>query len=101
MSGKEQYLHIIYAGNVFILSVCSILYSEEKYQQYQADQNLQYRCAACRGDCYQVSLNPIYILNVIHCNYVILAMFPFYILNVFILPMLIQAVFYSMIGYGH
>ncbi|XP_020104510.1 uncharacterized protein LOC109721355 [Ananas comosus] len=29
--------------------------SEEKYQQYQADQNLQYRCAACRGDCYQVT----------------------------------------------
>ncbi|XP_072992393.1 uncharacterized protein [Typha latifolia] len=28
--------------------------SDEKYQQFQADQNLQYRCAACRGDCYQV-----------------------------------------------
>ncbi|XP_064987384.1 uncharacterized protein LOC135626188 isoform X2 [Musa acuminata AAA Group] len=28
--------------------------SDEKYQQFQADQNLQYKCAACRGDCYQV-----------------------------------------------
>ncbi|KAJ8490808.1 hypothetical protein OPV22_012529 [Ensete ventricosum] len=28
--------------------------SDEKYQQFQADQNLQYVCAACRGDCYQV-----------------------------------------------
>lgn len=28
--------------------------SEEKYQQFQADGNLYYKCAACRGDCYQV-----------------------------------------------
>ncbi|KAH7661756.1 Histone-lysine N-methyltransferase protein [Dioscorea alata] len=28
--------------------------SDEKYQQFQADGNLQYKCAACRGDCYQV-----------------------------------------------
>ncbi|ONK59700.1 uncharacterized protein A4U43_C08F9470 [Asparagus officinalis] len=28
--------------------------SDDKYQQFQADQNLQYTCAACRGDCYQV-----------------------------------------------
>ncbi|XP_073103400.1 uncharacterized protein [Elaeis guineensis] len=28
--------------------------SDEKYQQFQADQNLYYKCAACRGDCYQV-----------------------------------------------
>eukprot|EP01018_Ginkgo_biloba_P032758 Gb_08461 [translate_table: standard] len=28
--------------------------SEEKYQQFQADGNLYYRCAACRGDCYKV-----------------------------------------------
>ncbi|URD79701.1 PHD [Musa troglodytarum] len=28
--------------------------SDEKYQQFQAEQNLQYKCAACRGDCYQV-----------------------------------------------
>ncbi|KAH9302021.1 hypothetical protein KI387_013604, partial [Taxus chinensis] len=28
--------------------------SEEKYQQFQADGNLYYRCAACRRDCYQV-----------------------------------------------
>ncbi|WOL11695.1 hypothetical protein Cni_G20459 [Canna indica] len=28
--------------------------SDEKYQQFQTDQNLQYVCAACRGDCYQV-----------------------------------------------
>ncbi|KAG1342212.1 hypothetical protein COCNU_05G004410 [Cocos nucifera] len=27
---------------------------DEKYQQFQADQNLYYKCAACRGDCYQV-----------------------------------------------
>ncbi|XP_042441741.1 uncharacterized protein LOC122027012 isoform X2 [Zingiber officinale] len=29
--------------------------SDEKYQEFQADQNLQYQCAACRGDCYQVT----------------------------------------------
>ncbi|XP_008801693.2 uncharacterized protein LOC103715735 isoform X1 [Phoenix dactylifera] len=28
--------------------------SDEKYQQFQADQNLYYKCAACRGNCYQV-----------------------------------------------
>ncbi|XP_078430011.1 uncharacterized protein LOC144702023 isoform X2 [Wolffia australiana] len=28
--------------------------SEEKYQQFQTDGNLHYKCAACRGDCYQV-----------------------------------------------
>ncbi|XP_039130643.1 uncharacterized protein LOC120267030 isoform X2 [Dioscorea cayenensis subsp. rotundata] len=28
--------------------------SDEKYQQFQTDGNLQYKCAACRGDCYQV-----------------------------------------------
>ncbi|KAF6168361.1 hypothetical protein GIB67_018201 [Kingdonia uniflora] len=28
--------------------------SEEKYQQFQADRNLYYKCAACRGECYQV-----------------------------------------------
>ncbi|KAJ6810775.1 uncharacterized protein M6B38_104600 [Iris pallida] len=28
--------------------------SDERYQQFQADQNLQYQCAACRGECYQV-----------------------------------------------
>ncbi|KAJ0982666.1 hypothetical protein J5N97_010921 [Dioscorea zingiberensis] len=28
--------------------------SDEKYQQFQADGNLYYKCAACRGDCYQV-----------------------------------------------
>ncbi|KAG0487265.1 hypothetical protein HPP92_009360 [Vanilla planifolia] len=28
--------------------------SDEKYQQFQTDQKLQYVCAACRGDCYQV-----------------------------------------------
>ncbi|KAJ0966302.1 hypothetical protein J5N97_027440 [Dioscorea zingiberensis] len=28
--------------------------SDEKYQQFQIDGNLQYKCAACRGDCYQV-----------------------------------------------
>ncbi|XP_073105374.1 uncharacterized protein [Elaeis guineensis] len=28
--------------------------SDEKYRQFQADQNLYYKCAACRGDCYQV-----------------------------------------------
>ncbi|KAL6842163.1 hypothetical protein ACP4OV_028142 [Aristida adscensionis] len=28
--------------------------SEEKYQQFQADQNLQYTCAACRGECSQI-----------------------------------------------
>ncbi|KAK1288145.1 hypothetical protein QJS10_CPB19g00782 [Acorus calamus] len=28
--------------------------SDEKYQQFQADGNLYYKCAACRGECYQV-----------------------------------------------
>ncbi|KAJ9558275.1 hypothetical protein OSB04_012889 [Centaurea solstitialis] len=28
--------------------------SDEKYLQYQVDNHLQYVCAACRGDCYQV-----------------------------------------------
>lgn len=28
--------------------------SEEKYQQFQADTNLQYTCAACRGECSQI-----------------------------------------------
>ncbi|XP_031496746.1 uncharacterized protein LOC116261925 isoform X2 [Nymphaea colorata] len=28
--------------------------SDEKYRQFQADTNLYYKCAACRGDCYQV-----------------------------------------------
>ncbi|KAL6643950.1 hypothetical protein ACP70R_018716 [Stipagrostis hirtigluma subsp. patula] len=28
--------------------------SEEKYQQFQSDQNLQYTCAACRGECSQI-----------------------------------------------
>ncbi|KAK3139906.1 hypothetical protein QOZ80_5AG0392440 [Eleusine coracana subsp. coracana] len=28
--------------------------SEEKYQQFQADTNLQYTCTACRGECSQI-----------------------------------------------
>uniref|UniRef100_A0A803P3Q7 Uncharacterized protein n=1 Tax=Cannabis sativa TaxID=3483 RepID=A0A803P3Q7_CANSA len=28
--------------------------SDEKYLQYQVDGNLQYKCATCRGECYQV-----------------------------------------------
>ncbi|PRQ54707.1 putative histone-lysine N-methyltransferase chromatin regulator PHD family [Rosa chinensis] len=28
--------------------------SDEKYQQYQLDGNLQYKCATCRGECHQV-----------------------------------------------
>ncbi|XP_059651864.1 uncharacterized protein LOC132299344 [Cornus florida] len=28
--------------------------SDEKYQQFQVDGNLQYRCATCRGECYEV-----------------------------------------------
>ncbi|KAL6989696.1 hypothetical protein U1Q18_015448 [Sarracenia purpurea var. burkii] len=28
--------------------------SDEKYLQFQVDGNLQYRCATCRGECYQV-----------------------------------------------
>ncbi|KAK3016161.1 hypothetical protein RJ639_007701 [Escallonia herrerae] len=28
--------------------------SDEKYMQFQADGNLQYKCATCRGECYQV-----------------------------------------------
>ncbi|XP_073005293.1 uncharacterized protein [Typha latifolia] len=28
--------------------------SAEKYQQFEADRNLYYKCPACRGDCYQV-----------------------------------------------
>ncbi|TYI13116.1 hypothetical protein ES332_A08G036200v1 [Gossypium tomentosum] len=29
--------------------------SDEKYLQFQVDANLQYKCAACRGECYQVT----------------------------------------------
>ncbi|KAL7204405.1 hypothetical protein ACSBR2_017472 [Camellia fascicularis] len=29
--------------------------SDEKYLQFQVDGNLQYKCATCRGECYQVS----------------------------------------------
>ncbi|XP_011025451.1 PREDICTED: uncharacterized protein LOC105126322 isoform X2 [Populus euphratica] len=28
--------------------------SDEKYLQFQVDRNLQYQCATCRGECYQV-----------------------------------------------
>ncbi|XP_050384766.1 uncharacterized protein LOC126801456 [Argentina anserina] len=28
--------------------------SDEKYQQFQLDGNLQYKCATCRGECHQV-----------------------------------------------
>ncbi|XP_028799794.1 uncharacterized protein LOC114755092 isoform X2 [Neltuma alba] len=28
--------------------------SDEKYHQFQVDGNLQYRCPACRGECYEV-----------------------------------------------
>ncbi|KAL1193772.1 PHD finger protein EHD3 [Cardamine amara subsp. amara] len=28
--------------------------SDEKYTQFQVDGNLQYKCATCRGECYQV-----------------------------------------------
>ncbi|CAB4268126.1 unnamed protein product [Prunus armeniaca] len=31
--------------------------SDERYQQYQLDGNLQYKCATCRGECYQVKNN--------------------------------------------
>ncbi|XP_039002149.1 uncharacterized protein LOC120128550 [Hibiscus syriacus] len=29
--------------------------SDEKYLQFQVDGNLQYKCATCRGECYQVT----------------------------------------------
>ncbi|KAK8615075.1 hypothetical protein V6N13_068861 [Hibiscus sabdariffa] len=29
--------------------------SDERYMQFQVDGNLQYKCAACRGECYQVT----------------------------------------------
>ncbi|CAK9208424.1 unnamed protein product [Sphagnum troendelagicum] len=29
--------------------------SDEKYQQYQVDDNLHYTCAACRGECHKVT----------------------------------------------
>ncbi|GMI74140.1 hypothetical protein like AT3G08020 [Hibiscus trionum] len=29
--------------------------SDERYLQFQVDGNLQYKCAACRGECYQVT----------------------------------------------
>ncbi|GKU88623.1 hypothetical protein SLEP1_g2862 [Rubroshorea leprosula] len=29
--------------------------SDEKYLQFQVDGNLQYKCATCRGECYQVN----------------------------------------------
>lgn len=28
--------------------------SDEKYLQFQVDNNLQYKCATCRGECYQI-----------------------------------------------
>ncbi|ERN00866.1 hypothetical protein AMTRI_Chr03g139980 [Amborella trichopoda] len=28
--------------------------SDEKYQEFQTDRNLYYKCACCRGDCYEV-----------------------------------------------
>ncbi|KAL4384114.1 hypothetical protein GQ457_15G027710 [Hibiscus cannabinus] len=31
--------------------------SDERYMQFQVDGNLQYKCAACRGDCYQVAIS--------------------------------------------
>ena len=31
--------------------------NDEKYLRYQVDRNLQYKCATCRGECYQVGLN--------------------------------------------
>ncbi|XP_068343569.1 uncharacterized protein [Pyrus communis] len=31
--------------------------SDERYQLYQLDGNLQYKCATCRGECYQVKNN--------------------------------------------
>ncbi|KAG1368754.1 hypothetical protein COCNU_14G012220 [Cocos nucifera] len=39
----EQWVHCICDG-----------ISDEKYQQFQADGNLYYKCPACRGDCYRV-----------------------------------------------
>ena len=38
----------------FFFSTVVYSCSEEKYQQFQADQNLQYTCASCRGECSQV-----------------------------------------------
>ncbi|XVE74214.1 hypothetical protein DITRI_Ditri11bG0180900 [Diplodiscus trichospermus] len=32
-----------------------IFCSDEKYLQFQVDGNLQYKCATCRGECYQVT----------------------------------------------
>nr|XP_010923417.1 uncharacterized protein LOC105046515 isoform X2 [Elaeis guineensis] len=39
----EQWVHCVCDG-----------ISDEKYQQFQADGNLYYKCPACRGDCYRV-----------------------------------------------
>ncbi|KAG5521674.1 hypothetical protein RHGRI_034035 [Rhododendron griersonianum] len=33
-----------------------IFCSDDKYMQFQVDGNLQYKCATCRGECYQVSV---------------------------------------------
>jgi hypothetical protein len=41
-----------FSGGSFTIVTC--LCSEEKYQQFQVDTNLQYTCAACRGECSQV-----------------------------------------------
>ncbi|KAL5986641.1 hypothetical protein ACLOJK_014974 [Asimina triloba] len=46
-----------FAKGVMVLitaTVNNLHTSDEKYLQFQADRNLQYKCAACRGDCYQV-----------------------------------------------
>lgn len=45
--------------------ICKKMFcSDEKYLQFQVDGNLQYRCPTCRGECYQVCLNLIFIFSI-------------------------------------
>ena len=49
-----------FTGATQVLDHClmkEMFCSDEKYLQFQVDGNLQYKCAACRGECYQVALN--------------------------------------------
>ncbi|KAK9128708.1 hypothetical protein Syun_017505 [Stephania yunnanensis] len=53
----ETQLSLYFVNGVMLLTtatVSSLRTSDEKYLEFQADGNLYYKCAACRGDCYQV-----------------------------------------------
>jgi len=47
-----------------------IFCSDEKYLQFQVDGNLQYQCATCRGECYQVCLLQKSLSSLLVCSHV-------------------------------